>query len=353
MRILVSWVGQTDLKAAAGIEAVGLGPIGQAVKARDFDRIVLLCNYPPAQSADFLPWIAQQTTAAVELTPVSLSRPTHFGEIYQAVTKTLATVLQRFGDEARLTFHLSPGTPAMAAVWILVAKTRHGAELIESSPQDGVRTAEIPFEISAEFIPDVYRQADRDLVRLGSGQAEAAPEFSDIIHQGPAMQRVIERAQRVAERQVPVLIEGESGTGKELVARALHAQGDRALGPFVAINCAAMPETLLESELFGHVKGAFTDAKTSKPGLFLQAHGGTLFLDEIGNLALPLQAKLLRVLGAGSFRRVGDDRELRAECRFVFGHRRIPAYRGNTEIGKLNVAFVTQQDIARSDVTVN
>ena len=125
MRILMSWVGQTDLKAAVGDETVGLGPIGQAVKARNFDRIVLLCNYPQTQSAGFLPWIAQQTSATVELTQVSLSRPTHFGEIYQAVTKTLAAVLQRFGDEARLTFHLSPGTPAMAAVWILVAKTRH------------------------------------------------------------------------------------------------------------------------------------------------------------------------------------------------------------------------------------
>ncbi|MCK7576163.1 MAG: sigma-54 dependent transcriptional regulator [Chromatiales bacterium] len=317
MRILMSWVGQTDLKAAAGDKTVGLGPIGQAAKACNLDRIVLLCNYPQTQSAGFLPWITQQTTAAVELTPVSLSRPTHFGEIYQAVTKTLATVLQRFGDEARLTFHLSPGTPAMAAVWILVAKTRHGAELIESSPQDGVRTAEIPFEISAEFIPDVYRQADRDLVRLGAGQAEAVPEFSDIIHQGPAMQRVIERARRVAARQVPVLIEGESGTGKELLARAIHHASPRREHSFVAVNCGAISRELAESEFFGHRRGAFTGATSDRRGYFEEADGGTLFLDEIGELPLDLQVKLLRVLQEGQVTRVGTTQPRAVDVRLV------------------------------------
>ena len=317
MRILVSWVGQTDLKAAAEVETVGLGPIGQAVTQRAFDRLVLLCNYPKAQSAGFLPWIERQSPAAVELTLVSLSRPTHFGEIYQAVTETLARVLLRFGDEARLTFHLSPGTPAMAAVWILVAKTRYGAELIESSPQEGVRTAEIPFAISAEFIPEVYRQADRDLVRVGSGLAEVAPEFSDIIHQGPAMRRVIERARRVAARNVPVLIEGESGTGKELLARAIHHASPRRDHPFVAVNCGAVSRELAESEFFGHRKGAFTGASSERIGYFEAADGGTLFLDEIGELPLDLQVKLLRVLQENQVTRVGTTQPRAVDVRLV------------------------------------
>ncbi|NEV62342.1 sigma-54 interaction domain-containing protein [Thiorhodococcus minor] len=317
MRILVSWVGQTDLKAAAGVEAVGLGPIGQAVTERAFERVVLLCNYPKADSAGFLPWIERQTTATVELTLVSLSRPTHFGEIYQAVTETLARLLQRFGDATRLTFHLSPGTPAMAAVWILVSKTRYGAELIESSPQEGVRTAEVPFDISAEFIPEVYRQADRELVRVGSGLAEMAPEFSDIVHQGPTMRRVIERARRVAARTVPVLIEGESGTGKELLARAIHRSSPRRDRPFVAVNCGAVSRELAESEFFGHRKGAFTGATSERIGYFEAADGGTLFLDEIGELPLDLQVKLLRVLQEGQVTRVGTTQPRTIDVRLI------------------------------------
>lgn len=317
MRILVSWVGQTDLKAAAGCDEVGLGPIGQAVTQRTFDRLALLCNYTKEQTAGFLPWIEQQTSAAVDLTLVKLSRPTHFGEIYHAVTETLAGVHQRFGGEARLTFHLSPGTPAMAAVWILVAKTRYGAELIESSPQDGVRTAEIPFDISAEFIPDLYRQADRDLVRVGSGLAEVAPEFSDIVHQGPAMRRVIERARRVAARTVPVLIEGESGTGKELLARAIHHASPRRDRSFVAVNCGAISRELAESEFFGHRRGAFTGAISDRRGHFEEADGGTLFLDEVGELPLDLQAKLLRVLQEGQVTRVGTTQPRAVDVRLV------------------------------------
>jgi two-component system, NtrC family, response regulator AtoC len=139
----------------------------------------------------------------------------------------------------------------------------------------------------------------------------------DIIGTSPAMMKVWDLVDRVAETDATVLITGDSGTGKELVAHALHNRSRRASGPFVAINCAAMPEALLESELFGHVRGAFTDAKSARRGLFLQANGGTMFLDEIGELPLGMQPKLLRALQDKVVRPVGGDHEESYDARIV------------------------------------
>ncbi|MGZ3477373.1 MAG: sigma-54-dependent transcriptional regulator, partial [Polyangiales bacterium] len=141
--------------------------------------------------------------------------------------------------------------------------------------------------------------------------------LGELVGQSPSMQEVYDLLARVADSDATVLVTGESGTGKEVVARALHRRGRRASGPFVAINCAAMPESLLESELFGHVRGAFTDAKASRTGLFLQAHGGTLFLDEIGELPLSLQPKLLRALQEKRVRPVGATQEMPFDARIV------------------------------------
>ena len=149
---------------------------------------------------------------------------------------------------------------------------------------------------------------------------ERAQQFSfdQIIGDSPAMREMLAIAQKVAESEVSsVLLQGESGTGKDLVAKAIHYQSNRAQGPFVAINCAAIPGTLIESELFGYEKGAFTDAKARKEGLFEQAEGGTLLLDEIGELELSLQAKLLRVLEEGAFRRVGGLRDIPFDARVI------------------------------------
>ncbi|HEX7127913.1 MAG TPA: sigma-54 dependent transcriptional regulator, partial [Thermodesulfobacteriota bacterium] len=138
-----------------------------------------------------------------------------------------------------------------------------------------------------------------------------------ILGESPRMQAVRALVEQVARRRTTVLITGESGTGKEVVARAIHAASPRAQAPFVAVNCAAIPESLLESELFGHERGAFTDAKTQRAGRFEQANGGTLFLDEVGELPLGAQAKLLRVLEEPTFERVGGTRSVTVDVRLV------------------------------------
>lgn len=141
--------------------------------------------------------------------------------------------------------------------------------------------------------------------------------FHQILGKSKPMRAVFDLIRRVADSQTNVLITGESGTGKELAAKAIHFNSDRRSGPFVPVNCAAIPEMLLESELFGHMKGAFTDAKGDKRGLFEEAHGGTLFLDEISELPVMLQAKLLRAIQEKEIRRVGSTKSTAVDVRII------------------------------------
>jgi sigma-54 dependent transcriptional regulator, acetoin dehydrogenase operon transcriptional activator AcoR len=141
--------------------------------------------------------------------------------------------------------------------------------------------------------------------------------FAGIIGSDPAMHDLFETIRDLTDVKIPVLIEGESGTGKELVASAIHNEGTRADKPFVPVNCASLPEGIIESELFGHVKGAFTGALRDKKGRFELAHGGTLFLDEVADLPRSVQAKLLRVLQSGCFERVGDEKSITTDVRII------------------------------------
>ncbi|HXX69664.1 MAG TPA: sigma-54 dependent transcriptional regulator [Polyangiaceae bacterium] len=157
----------------------------------------------------------------------------------------------------------------------------------------------------------------REEVKRLRKAVDSSQRFDDILGTSAAMLKMCELVTRVADTETTVLITGESGTGKELVAKALHLKSARKDGPFVAINCAAMPESLLESELFGHVKGAFTDARTARPGLFIRASKGTLFLDEIGEMPAGMQAKLLRALQERTVRPVGGDQEQPFDTRII------------------------------------
>jgi transcriptional regulator with GAF, ATPase, and Fis domain len=142
-------------------------------------------------------------------------------------------------------------------------------------------------------------------------------EFSGVLGTSPRIKEIFDLLQMVAPSEATVLLLGETGTGKELVAQAIHRNSPRTAGPFVVVNCAALPETLLESELFGHERGAFTGATNRKDGRFVLAHHGTLFLDEVGELSLPIQAKILRVLQAREFEPLGSTRTVKVDVRII------------------------------------
>lgn len=316
-KILFSWVGRTDLRAVEEAKEIGLGPIAQALSAHSYEQVHLISDYAEDETIRFVGWLKKHTESPVTIHTRKLSSPTDYGGIHQAVVGVLMEVLKNTGFEPELTFHLSPGTPAMAAVWIILAKTNYPAELIESSYQHGVRTASIPFDLSAEFLPDLLKAPDKRLEAKIASMPPDAPEFDDIIYRSRVMQRIIHKARKVAVRSVPVLIEGESGTGKELLARATHRASFRKGNPFIPVNCGAIPSELVESELFGHAKGAFTGADKAKVGYFEAAEGGTLFLDEVGELPMPAQVKLLRTLQEGEITKLGTTSPKAVDVRII------------------------------------
>lgn len=308
-RVLIAWVGVSDLNGPAKETAGDLGPIAQALAVRSFDRVVLLEYFGKPAHQEMLPgyiaWLRARTFAEIIERPEQLRGPTDFGGIYEAARRACRETLDQGGPTGTaLVFHLSSGAPPMAAVWMLLGKTLFPAELIESSREHGVKTAEIPFDIAAEFLPDLLREPDERLRSQSTADSPSAPEFRDIIHRSKVMARLIQRARRVALRNVPVLIEGESGTGKELLAKAIHRASPRRDKPFIPVNCGAIPETLVEAELFGVLRGVGTGVDARK-GYFESADGGTIFLDELAELPLRVQVTLLRVLQEGEVTPVG------------------------------------------------
>jgi transcriptional regulator with PAS, ATPase and Fis domain len=310
-RVLACWVGGNDLKAVEGNMA---GPILSALRTVSFDSVELLCSYPAERLESYLAWLSEQTDVPIRAHHEVLSTPVHFGEIYQAANKHLKRLAT---SDAQLSILLSPGTPAMQAVWILLGKTRYPATFYQSSLEQGVQQVEVPFEITAEYVPAAKAMSTDKLVDLAGQHVPVDAAFDSIVTQNQHMLVLKAQAQVLANKQVPVLIYGETGTGKELFARAIHNAGERSVGPFVAVNCGAIPPELIDSILFGHKKGAFTGAVADRAGVFQQAHGGTLFLDEFGELTADVQVRLLRVLQEGTFTPVGASQEQQVDVRLI------------------------------------
>ena len=209
------------------------------------------------------------------------------------------------------------GAPTL--ILLLAAEPDFAAvEMLRGDAFDFIAKPPNPAELQLRVGRALRAQRPPAKPRAGSPGDRRRPRKSDVIIGGAAwIKELYERLAMVAPTDVAVAIYGESGTGKELVARTLHTYSHRSDKPFVVVNCAAIPENLLEDELFGHVQGAFTNATKDRDGLFQTANGGTLFLDEIGEMPLALQVKLLRVLQSQEFRRIGDDRDTQVDVRII------------------------------------
>jgi DNA-binding NtrC family response regulator len=237
------------------------------------------------------------------------------GETYDAV---LTDVVMP-GVDGMAILRLVRETGLRAAVIMLTgyAAVEPAVEALRLGAADYLTKPVRAAELHAAVERAVQRQALHRQRRAGAKRAEPAPNAQTLIGADPRMQRVDELIAAVAHSRTTVLMSGESGTGKSLIARAIHQRSDRAKGPFVELACGSIPETLLESELFGHVKGSFTGAHTDKPGKFEAAHAGTLFLDEINSASPAMQLKLLRAIQERRFEPVGSNRTCEVDVRVL------------------------------------
>lgn len=338
-RILFSWIGHADLRAMAADlpsdqqEGVlkGLnppkplpgqtGPLKCLLNQEVFDEVHLLTDHAASKNQPFVKWLGGSPI----LHNVKIANPTDYAEIFRVVDAQLASVVNvPRADRLDLCMHLSPGTPAMTAIWLLLGKSKYHPTTFFQTHDRKAWVTEVPFDLVVDFVPQVLRDADAKLQALAGQSPQEVQGFENIVGNSRSIRVAVGRARRAARREVSVLLLGESGTGKEMFAKAIHEASLRWGKKFVAINCAAISRELLESELFGHKKGAFTGAVENRDGAFKEADGGTLFLDEIGECDLAMQAKLLRVLQPPddapchrTFHRVGDSKPLKSDVRIV------------------------------------
>lgn len=345
-RVLVSWIGHADLFGLAAAQpnhesavrrATGksipqsnppTGPVRAAMEMLAFDEVHVLADLEEDVLNACAAWLGGQVIPH----RAAVHDPTDYALVFGVAESLLESVSTAESDEhPELWISLSSGTPAMAATLVLLGKTRFPARFIQSF-QGRAKEAEIPFDLTLQYIPDLLREPDATLQLLADKNPADVEGFSAIVGTSQAIRLAVGRARRAAIRDVSVLILGESGVGKELFAQAIHSASSRRNKPFVAINCAAVPSELQESELFGHVQGAFTGATRDRAGAFQQADGGTLFLDEFGELELRAQAALLRALQPGpndplcrrSIRRVGADAVEHVDVRVIAATNREP-----------------------------
>ena len=311
--ILCAWLGNSDIREARQRED---GPILKALRKKTYSQLLLLYALDEKDAQLFIRWVEKQSGTPVTAINCRLDDPTDFAAIYQAAKEALTLTRTAAGGEVAFTYHISPGTQAMGAAWIVLSQSHYKGSLIQAHRESGVSDIIIPFDVAADYIPQWHNATRADLERTVTEQPARIP-FGSFDWRTPAMGEVIEKATLLARYDsIPVLILGENGSGKEELANYIHRNSSRARKPLIIINCGAIPENLVEAELFGSSRGAFSDAR-DRAGYLEQADGGTLFLDEIGDLPLAAQVKFLRVLQQKKFKRVGGEKEIACDFRII------------------------------------
>ncbi len=313
-RILLSWLGKHDLDAESKGQR---GPIASILLDSDapFEEVRILANDWFDDLPKYEAWLSQllrQHSRAAKLSfrRVSLKSPIDYTGIYSVAREELE---QLSGGHSIITLNLTSGTPAMVANWLLLGKGVYNARLVQTSLQNGLASVDLPYDLSLEYL----QRQDGVLGYIASSAPNLDTHFEHIQTLSVAMREAVALTKKLAPRNLPVIIQGESGTGKEVIAQAIHRSSPRAAKPFVAVNCGAIPATLIDSQLFGHKKGSFTGADSDRKGFFDEAHGGTLLLDEIGELPLDAQAKLLRALQQKEITPVGASKPHAVDIRVI------------------------------------
>ena len=314
--ILLSWIGDYDLRDPLKKLGELYGAITSILtwSKITFQEVHLLSNRKNEQTKNFETWLGQHLMQSNRKVVIQIhydtdnENPTDYKFIYQAADKLIKKLDY---ENNQLYLNMTSGTPAMSATWLLLGTGVYDAILMQSSKERGVERIELPYHISLK------EKYDRKLIRLHSQILQTDPHFELIPAKSEAMKLAVSLAQLVAPCNVPLIIQGQTGTGKEVLANAIHKASTRSSKPLIAVNCGAIPESLIDAELFGHTSGAFTGADRERKGYFEAANGGTLFLDELGELSLSAQVKLLRVLQQNEIVRVGSTKPIPIDVRVI------------------------------------
>lgn len=313
-RILLTWLGRHDLDADTNNHP---GPIGSILLESDapFDEVRILANDWFSEISRYEKWLTRLLTprkrvAQISFRKVKLVSPIDYPSIYDVAREELEQFTR---PDALVTLNLSSGTPAMTANWLLLGKGVYNANLVQTSLQSGLSAVDLPFNIALAYLD----RQDGLLGAMAASPPDVDAHFEHIQTYSVVMKEVVDLVKKLATRNLPVIILGESGTGKEVIAEAIHKASPRSRKPFIAINCGAIPGSLIDSQLFGHRKGSFTGADSDRKGFFDEANGGTLFLDEVGELPLEAQAKLLRALQQKEITPVGATKPHSVDIRVI------------------------------------
>ncbi len=325
MQVLLQWVGFNDMGTC---KVNPDGPSLQLLNAEEyrdrFDRVYLFANEESRPIAQALAkYLGDGGRKRPEATVVLLDAPdpTDYGVLYREMTGACRQIQDDLADEdPKFAIHISPGTPQAQTVWLLMAKGGDvKADVLQTIRQiyrgkDGEVARRV--DLAIDDFP-VIRRLERENRELRTALGKKV-SFGALQTRSPAMRRTVRQLEQAAcHPQVHVLLTGETGVGKDFCAKVIHHNSDRRDKPYIPVHCAGMSESLIESELFGHVKGAFTGAHANRPGRFEEASEGTIFLDEIGDMPIPMQARLLRVLNDGTYQRIGENKERTSHARVI------------------------------------